>query len=213
MIKEACVESLQGAVIAERLGADRIELCADLSIGGTTPSYALVSSVKAVLSIPVMVMIRPRDGNFEYSGTELKLMSQAIEICKKIGVDGVVLGILDKYGNIDLSALSRMVELASPLQVTFHKAIDVSRDILASVEQLTNIPGLSRILTSGGMPTALEGRNTINRMIHTAASSLTIIAAGSITSENLYDVAGKINTDEFHGRKIVGNLTGISHGS
>jgi copper homeostasis protein len=206
MVLEACVESFQEALNAESLGASRIELCAELHVGGTTPSYALLESVMKNLSIPVMVMIRPRGGNFVYDTLELKTMKQSIDICKSLGVMGVVFGLLDEQNNIDIKNTRNLTEYAAPLEVTFHKAIDEIKNLTRAVQDLKKIEGITRILTSGGKSTALEGADQINEMIRTAGDSIKILAAGRITNKNLNKLSELLHTDEFHGRKIVGDL-------
>jgi copper homeostasis protein len=206
VIKEACVESLIEAVHAQELGADRIELCADLISGGTTPSYTLIDSTKRILKIPIMVMIRPRAGNFIYRPSEIKLMRQSIEVCQSIGVMGVVLGFLDDENQVDIDTTGELVQLAMPLQVTFHKAIDETRDLSESVKRLSEIKGITRILSSGGKKTALEGASVLNRMIGSSFGKITIIAAGKITNKNIVELSSILHTNEFHGRKIVGVL-------
>ena len=121
MVLEACVETFEEALKAESLGADRIELCDDLGVGGITPSYALLDSLLKQLKIPVMVMIRPRGGNFVYTASEIKVMRQSIEVCKSLNVMGVVFGILDKHSQIDMDITRLLAEYASPLEITFHK--------------------------------------------------------------------------------------------
>ena len=206
MILEACVETFEEALKAELLGADRIELCDDLNVGGVTPSYALLDSVLRQIKIPVMVMIRPRGGNFVHTSSEIKVMKQSIEVCKSLNVMGVVFGILDKQNHIDFATTRMLAEYASPLEVTFHKAIDDTPDPVRSAESLTGIKGISRILTSGGRPTALEGAENINEMNKVTAGHLKILAAGRITSANLENISAILEVEEFHGRKIVGNL-------
>jgi copper homeostasis protein len=206
MILEACVETFEEAIRAETLGADRIELCANLNVGGTTPSYALIESVRSKLNIPIMVMIRPRGGDFVYNRMELRNMKQSIEICKSIPVAGVVFGILNNDHRINIEDTAYLANCAAPLDVTFHKAIDETPELLDSVKKLIGIQSISRILTSGGMPTAREGAAMINEMIHTVQNHLTILAAGRITNKNLKKMSELLHTNEFHGRKIVGEL-------
>lgn len=206
MILEACVETYKEAFLAETRGADRIELCAELNVGGITPSYALLESVRAKLSIPIMVMIRPRGGNFIYDTLELKLMKQNIDICKSLNVNGVVFGLLDDNNNIDVKNTMLLAKCAHPLEVTFHKAIDETNDLIKSVYELKQIPEITRILTSGGKPTAYEGSRLLNEMIQATEGALKILAAGRITDKNLAEISGILHTDEFHGRRIVGDL-------
>jgi len=206
IILEACVETFEEAIKAEERGADRIELCAELDVGGTTPSYPLLESVRKKLSIPIMVMIRPRGGDFVYDSMELKMMKQTIKICKSLDVEGVVFGILDDKKNINIKHTAQLAEFASPLEITFHKAIDDCNNLIIAVQSLKKIELITRILTSGGMITALEGARHINEMIMEAEHKLKILAAGRITDKNLNEVSEILLTDEFHGRKIVGNL-------
>ena len=206
LILEACVETLAEAITAEDKGADRIELCANLSLGGTTPSYATIESALKILKIPVMVMIRPRGGNFSYTEMEIKKMEQSIEICKELGVHGIVFGVLTADGAIDQACNQRLADRAENLEITFHKAIDETQNIIIAARDIMRINGITRILTSGGMSSALEGVAVINQMIEEVASKITIIAAGKITSDNLHKINSLIHTHEFHGKKIVGSL-------
>lgn len=206
LILEACVETLSEALAAEDKGADRIELCANLSIGGTTPSYATIESAIKILRIPVMVMIRPRGGGFTYTEMELRKMEQSIEICKELGVHGIVFGVLTPDGAIDLASNQRLADRADNIEITFHKAIDETQNLIIAARDITRIKGITRILTSGGMTSALEGVDIINQIIKETESKLTIVAAGRITSENLKKINAMIHTNEFHGKKIVGPL-------
>ncbi|HLF36256.1 MAG TPA: copper homeostasis protein CutC [Cyclobacteriaceae bacterium] len=205
-IREACVETIIEAVHAQERGADRIELCSELGVGGLTPSYALIESAKRILKIPIMVMVRPRPGDFNYSDGELKIMRQAIDVCKSIGVYGIVTGCLTKNNQVDAESTAALASYALPLQVTFHKAIDKTPDIFGAAEQLTAIPGITRVLTSGGADTAIEGADTINKLMEATSGSMIIIAAGKITDQNFAEVTTIIKAKEYHGRKIVGAL-------
>ena len=205
MIIEACVENLSEALIAQERGADRIELCENLAVGGTTPSYGTIVTCKKHLSIPVIVMIRPRGGNFVYSSLEVNSMREDIRICQKAGVDGIATGVLTASGDIDLHILRRLVSEAGSMQITFHKAIDETGDIETEIQKLKDT-GIHRVLTSGGAPTALEGSLMLNKLIQLTAGSLVILTAGKVTSENLDTLSRLIPSAEFHGRKIVGDL-------
>jgi copper homeostasis protein len=208
MIREACVETLAEALKAQELGADRLELCTDLAMGGTTPSTEIITGCKKSLKIPVVVMIRPRNGNFIYSPAEVKLMLQGIAAAKDAGADGIVTGVLTPDREVDLEILRLLVEQADPLWVTFHKAIDETRDIQREIVRLCD-SGIRRVLSSGGAATAREGTEMLNSMIRISAGKLAIIAAGKITASNLPELRNLIDANEFHGRKIVGELTGL----
>ena len=212
ILKEACVENTEEALIAERSGADRIELCADLSVGGITPMYEAIKMVKSILTIPVMVMVRPRGGNYRYSTAELDSMKQDIDFCKETGVQGIVFGFLTDENRIDTDTTAVMAAYASPLQITFHKAIDDTPDPAEAVKELLKIKGITRILTSGGKATALEGAGKISQMIDIAGDKIIIMTAGRVTSENLAQITDLIPGKEFHGRKIVGELGNIKPG-
>lgn len=202
MIKEACVESLIDAIEAEKRGADRIELCDNLSQGGTTPSYGTIKLALSTLKIPVFPIIRPRGGDFYYTPPEIEVIKEDIKICKSLGAKGVVLGILTADKKIDFKTLAEFMELAKPMEVTFHKAIDELEDPTLVIDELINL-GVKRILSSGTKPTALEGRDILNKMIEKAGDRLTIVVAGKVTKEILPEVSSLIPAKEYHGKVIV----------
>ena len=202
MIKEACVESFEKALEAQSNGANRIELCENLAVGGTTPSYGTVKICLEKLNIPIFPMIRARGGNFVYSKDEIKIMKEDIKIFKELGVKGVVLGCLTSDNKIDLELTKELVDLAYPMEVTFHKAIDEILNPLDYIDDLVNI-GIKRILTSGGKVTALEGKDLINEMIKKSNGRLKIVVAGKVTKGNLNGLSNLISADEFHGKLIV----------
>jgi copper homeostasis protein len=208
LIREACVETFREAINAQELGAERIELCARLDLGGITPSYATIESVRKNLHIPVMVMIRPRGGNFVYDKMELKIINQNIDACKLIGITGIVIGFLQESGAVDTEITQIFARMAYPLDVTFHKAIDETPDPVTAVEMLKGIEGITRVLSSGGAETAIEGAEVLNKMISAAEGRLIIMAGGKVTKDNLEEISGIIKTREFHGKKIVGSLHG-----
>jgi len=202
MIKEACVESFEKALEAQSNGANRIELCENLAVGGTTPSYGTVKICLEKLNIPIFPMIRARGGNFVYSKDEIEIMKEDIKIFKELGVKGVVLGCLTSDNKIDLELTKELVDLAYPMEVTFHKAIDEILNPLDYIDDLVNI-GIKRILTSGGEATALEGKDLINEMIKKSNGRLKIVVAGKVTKGNLNGLSNLISADEFHGKLIV----------
>ena len=202
MIKEACVESFEKALEAQNNGADRIELCENLSVGGTTPSYGTVKICLEKLNIPIFPMIRARGGNFVYSKDEIEIMKEDIKVFKDLGVKGLVLGCLTSDNKIDLELTKTLVNLAYPMEITFHKAIDEISNPLDHIDDLVDI-GIKRILTSGGKATALEGKDLINDMIKKSNGRLKIVVAGKVTKENLNELSNLISADEFHGKLIV----------
>ena len=202
MIKEACVESFEKALEAQSNGANRIELCENLAVGGTTPSYGTVKICLEKLNIPIFPMIRARGGNFVYSKDEIEIMKEDIKVFKDLGVKGVVLGCLTSDNKIDLELTKTLVNLAYPMEITFHKAIDEISNPLDYIDDLVDI-GIKRILTSGGKATALEGKDLINEMIKKSNGRLKIVVAGKVTKENLNGLSNLISADEFHGKLIV----------
>ena len=156
MIREKCIGSFLEALEAQELGAERVELCDNLTEGGTTPSYGTIKMVVEKLNIPAFVIIRPRGGDFYYTPEEIEIMKEDIKICKELGVKGVVIGALNRDNTINYDAIKDMIDLAKPMSITFHKAIDELENPVTEVKKLANL-GVNRILTSGTKETALEG--------------------------------------------------------
>lgn len=206
MILEACVETWDEAQKAMHNGTHRLELCSHLELDGLTPDQALIKKTCSNVNIPVMVMIRPRGGDFVYSEEELQQMEKEIDIAKNNGAAGLVFGLLTPENKIDIVNTERLVRRAAPLSVTFHKAIDCLADPVEGVLALMEIKGITRILTSGGKPTAREGANVIREMIDKSGDALTILVAGRVTDENVKEIAELTGAKELHGRKIVGDL-------
>lgn len=202
MIKEVCVESFSEALAAEKRGADRIELCDNLYLGGTTPSYGTIKMAMEKLSIPAFPIIRPRGGDFYYSKEEIEIMKEDIKICKSLGAKSVVLGVLTADNKVDFETLKELVDLASPMEVTFHKAVDELKDPVEVIDKFVEI-GVKRILSSGTKETALEGKDILNAMIKKAAGRITILIAGKVTNDNLDEVVAAIPSPEYHGKKII----------
>ena len=203
LIFEACVESLEDALAAEKAGAHRIELCSALDQDGLTPSKELTLECVKQLKIPVMAMVRPRAGDFVYSENELRKMERSIDFFKSAGVAGVVFGLLTQLRFIDVDNIERLVRRATPLEITFHKAIDYSFDVRKSFQELNFISGISRVLTSGGQDTAWHGRLVIKEMNELAGRRIKIIAAGKIIPENRLEIAKATGVTELHGKNIV----------
>lgn len=204
---EACVESFAEAWQSQQNGADQIELCSRLDLDGLTPSQSLIERCFKELDIDIKVMIRPKGGEFEYSADEISEMKKDINFCKKVGVSGVVFGIL-KGKSLDIDRITELAKHAQPLKVTIHKAIDYTEDILAEVESLLEIHEyIDTILTSGGKKTAEEGAPILAEMIKMTKDKIHIMPAGKITKLNLDRIHNLLNTSGYHGRKIVGDLT------
>ncbi|WP_176555083.1 copper homeostasis protein CutC [Butyricimonas sp. Marseille-P3923] len=180
---EVCTFSLESCVNAQTAGADRVELCAAMYDGGTTPSAGIIRMARKLLSIELYVMIRPRGGDFLYSGQEFELMKEEIRHVKESGADGVVLGILKADGTVDVERTRELVELAAPLKVTFHRAIDMTRDLNEALEDVIRA-GCYRVLTSGGRNTVAEGLEQIRALTKRAAGRVQVMAGSGVNAAN-----------------------------
>ena len=202
---EVCVDSVASAVAAERGGAQRIELCSDLFEGGVTPSLGLLSVVRSQVSIGVHPIIRPRPGDFCYSEAEFEIMRRDIELAKSEGADGVVLGILKTNGRVDVERTRRLVGLSQPLSVTFHRAFDISANLLEAFEDVCTT-GADRLLTSGGEQECIQGVDTIARLVQAAEGRIKIMAGGRIGIRNAAAIIERTGVPEIH----VGLATPVS---
>ena len=194
---EISVETLEGALAAERGGADRIELCGDLSLGGVTPGADLLRAVRAQVRIPIFSMVRPRAGDFVYSTAEFTEMKRAITDAKESGMDGVVLGVLTKNHRVDIERTRELAELARPLPVTYHRAFDEIADLHQALEDVIQ-SGAKRILTSGGAKSAQEGAAALSELIEAAGERIVILPGAGISALNIEQVARQTRAREFH---------------
>jgi len=201
---EICTPSVQSAINAQKGGADRIELCANLEQGGTTPSAGTIGLVRKFLEIEVFALIRPRAGDFIYSPMELQEMKADILYCKEKGIDGVVFGVLNKKNEIDIQANRLLASLARPMQITFHRAFDCLENPFEGVEKLIDI-GFERILTSGLKPRAVEAIPLIRQLIEQANDRIVIMPGSGLNSKNLKDFLVDTRATEVHAsaKKVV----------
>ena len=213
LILEACLETPEEGHSAFLNGAHRVELCRNLESGGLSPSRETVRRCLEICELPLKVMVRPRPGNFVYSEKELTCMETEIDSLNQLPITGIVLGVLHDDRSINLEAVQRLSERADPLPVTFHKAIDETRDPLQEMKKLSRIQNIQSILSSGGAQNAETGAKILKTMQQEFQSRFLMIAAGSITSENLHSLHHKIEFSEYHGRKIVGDLARSSNPS
>jgi copper homeostasis protein len=194
---EISVETLEAALAAQRGGADRVELCGNLSIGGVTPSVEMMRAVRNQLHIPIFGMIRPRGGEFVYSEAEFAEMKLSIGEAKQARIDGVVLGILTKDRLVDIKRMRELVAIARPLPATFHRAFDDCANLQDALEAVMQT-GASRILTSGGAKSALEGAAILAELAAAAGSRITIVPGAGISASNIATVAKETRAKEFH---------------
>ena len=194
---EICVGDIASAMADGAGGADRVELCDNLAVGGTTPSAGAIAECCRRLSVPVNVLIRPRAGDFIYSEAELAVMRHDIEVAKALGVAGVVLGVLTPHAKIDSDQTAALAALARPLRLTFHKAFDQVRDPLEALDTLMGL-GVDRVLTSGGRPTALEGVESVATLVKYADGRLAIMAGGRLDAGSLPRVIRQGKVSEVH---------------
>lgn len=187
MLFELCAENLESALAAEEGGADRIELCADLALAGITPPAEMMAEALRILEIPIHVLIRPRAGDFVFSSKEFDCMRRQIEAAKRAGATGIATGILLSSGRVDTERTRALIDLARPMDVTFHRAFDETADLTQALEDVIET-GADSLLTSGGAEDVLSGAGTIRELAEQAAGRIPLIAGGGLRLENLAQV-------------------------
>jgi copper homeostasis protein len=196
-VLEIAVFTLDGALRAVEGGANRLELCENPNDGGTTPSFGMLKKISTSITIPVFPIIRPRGGDFVYSIDEVEIMKQDILLCKELGYEGIVLGCLDADGNIDIELLTLLTALASPMEVTFHRAFDRSANPFTSLEDIIAC-GCKRILTSGQCPSVEDGVSLVKKLIELAQDRIIIMPGSGLNSMNVAKIASETGAVEFH---------------
>ncbi len=194
---EACVDTIGSALAAQAGGAGRIELCANLIEGGTTPSHGTMAVCRARLDIPIHVLVRPRGGDFLYAEAEVEVMLEDIRHAREAGIDGVVIGALRADGAVDRELTAGLMDAAGPMAVTFHRAFDVCRDWREALELLADL-GVERVLTSGQARTAPEGAERIAELVRAAEARIGILPGGGITEENAPALVRATGVSEVH---------------
>lgn len=197
MICEVCIDSMQGAHEALQGGADRLELCGDLTTGGLTPSYGLLQAVIEIAKVPVMVMIRPRAGDFCYESHEVDIMCRDIVEARNAGASGVVFGALRPDGSLDSVAIEKLLKCAAGLPVTFHRAFDVCRDPRIACDQLVTWR-IARVLTSGQQPTADQGISLLRDLQTRYGDQLILLAGGGVRADNVARIIRETGVREVH---------------
>jgi copper homeostasis protein len=194
---EICCFNLASALIAQHAGAQRVELCVSPAEGGTTPSAGVISVARERLQIALYPIIRPRGGDYLYSEEEFRVMQKEIAYCKNIGCDGVVIGVLNADGSVDKERGARLVQQAYPLGVTFNRAFDWAANPFEAMEDIISI-GCERILTSGQLPTAMEGITLINELVREADERIVIMPGSGVRSSNIITLVEKTDASEYH---------------
>ena len=210
VLVEACVDSVASAIAAERGGARRIELCAALGDGGTTPSAGMIAACKKAVAIPLFVIVRPRGGGFFYSEAERDVMRRDTLAARELGADGIVTGGLCRDGTIDVALVKTMIEAADGLPVTFHRAFDFTRALDEALETLAD-NGVRRVLTSGGAATAAEGARMLAALVHQANGRIVVMAGGGVREENVRTLVTATRVREVHVRLTRLANDGTSH--
>ena len=194
---EICVDSVAGARAAAEGGATRVELCDNLFEGGTTPSAGVIKLTRQIPQLGLQVMIRPRGGDFLYTGDEVAVMREDIAVAKDLGADGVVFGCLTAEGRVDRALTEELVSLARPINVTFHRAFDMVQDPVAALEDLVGL-GIDRVLTSGLEASCLEGLDLIAALQRQAAGRIIVMPGGGITVRNVKKIIDSTGVQEIH---------------
>lgn len=189
--------NIESCRLAQSAGAHRIELCENPGEGGTTPSFGFIKAARTILSIQLYPIIRPRGGDFLYDETEFDIMRRDVILCRESGCDGVVLGLLRSNGTVDAEKCRQLVDLAYPLEVTFHRAFDRASDPFKALEDIIET-GCQRILTSGQKPMAIEGAELIAALVRKAADRVSIMPGSGVRADNIRLIAEKTHAVEFH---------------
>lgn len=210
VLVEACVDTVGSAVAAEAGGAGRVELCAALGEGGTTPSPGTVALARERLTIPLFVLVRPRGGDFLYDADDVEVMRRDVAAARAAGADGVVLGALTADGRVDAAVTRALVDAARPMRVTFHRAFDVARDQAEALEALVAL-GVDRVLTSGGAPSAAAGTARLTALVRRAGGRIAVLAGGGVRAENAAALVAATGVREVHVRGAARVASAMRH--
>jgi copper homeostasis protein len=199
VLVEACVETVEEVLAAERGGANRLELCANMDVGGTTPSAELFRAVRSAVQLPIAMMVRPRGGSFFYSPQEIESMRRDIDAAVALGTDHIVFGVLRDNNTVDVARTRELVTRAGKTPVTFHMAFDEVPDQVVALDDLIGA-GVSRVLTRGGTATALEGADRLAQLVERAGEHIEILAGGTVRGNNVREIVERSRVREVHAR-------------
>jgi len=201
---EVCASSIESALNAQNGGANRVELCMELSVGGVTPSKGMIQLACELLDIPVYVLIRPRSGDFHYSKMELEVMKEDIAYCAQVGCSGVVVGALTKERMIDQPAVVDLMKAARFMDVTFHRAFDIVPNHFEAMDTLREL-GIQRVLTSGGLGNCTDNIDTLGELVEEAEDDIIIMPGGGIRPNNI-ELVKTIGASEYHSAALAGGM-------
>lgn len=210
---EICIDRVSSAEAAAKGGADRVELCANLPEGGTTPSAGMIRGVRSVFSGGLMVIIRPRGHDFLFTEGEMEVMVHDIEVARDLGADGVVIGCLTADGRVDLKRCERLIAAAGPLDITFHRAFDMSRDLGEALEDIIGL-GIKRVLSSGGHADVPGGIARLTALVKQAGGRASIMPGGGVTESNAGEIVRATGVSEIHlsaRHEVRGGMTWFNH--
>lgn len=207
---EVAANSVASAIAAQQGGAARVELCSALELGGITPSVAQIAMAREHLHIPLYVLIRPRAGDFLYTDLECEQMQRDIETCEALGCDGVVIGVLDAEGRVDVARCKGLMNAVGRMGVTFHRAFDLTCDLERALEDLITL-GVERVLTSGGQASAVEGAATLRRLVTQGIGCISVMPGAGVTLENIAGLAAATGAREFHASAKRQLPSGMQH--
>ncbi|OCT52536.1 Copper homeostasis protein cutC like protein [Cladophialophora carrionii] len=204
LLEVACF-NVQSAIVANEAGADRIELCDNADLGGTTPPLRWLDEIHGIVKIPINVMIRPRGGDFVYTDPEFQIMKDAINVFKSTGmVSGFVFGVLKHDRTVDVERTAELVRLADPLPCTFHRAFDETTDLDQALEDVLGC-GIHSILTSGGASKAIHARETLARLVKKADGRVVVMPGGGVRSTNIGALKESTNASAYHSSALLGS--------
>ncbi len=203
---EVCIDSVESAIIAQEGGADRLEICSNLVIGGTTPGVSQFKQIRKACDIDLNVLIRPRFGDFLYTDAEFQMISDDIRMFRELGADGVVVGCLKADGSLDSDRMGALRKQAGPLQMTLHRAFDVCRDPAQALEDAVSL-GVDTILTSGQAADCLGGKEMLKKLIRQADGRIEILVGSGVNAEVIRQLMEEIGASSFHmsGKKMIGS--------
>lgn len=196
-ILEVCIDSVESAIEAEKGGADRFELCADLIIGGTTPSPVLFKEIKKITSIPIRVLVRPRFGDFCYTDYEFEIIRNEVKMFRELGADGIVIGILTPEGDLDIQRMKILIEEADGLPVTLHRAFDMCRSPYDALEK-AKVLGIDTILTSGQKNKCIDGKELLRELVEKAEENINIMIGSGVNAKVISEMTTHTKASAFH---------------